>query len=368
MRILHVSSARTYGGGEKHLVELCRGLHEAGHEVFVALRPTNEWQHRLDFLPHGRILHVTLRNAFGMFSAKRIARFMRRNSIRVIHAHLARDYVPAAMAARLSDGAAFVLTRHVLFPMKPFHRFTLRNLSAAIAVSDAAAATLRDVIPYEKIRVIHNGVDLRDDSRRSISGLRSEFRQIHSVPPSVPLIGIIGELTLNKGQSVFLNAAQAVLASHPESRFMIVGRDHSPDGSEFMRLRELASELGLEDRLVFIEWVEDTEALFAALDVVVSASFSESFGLAVLEAMAEGCAIVSTATDGSKELLDDGTCGLLAPIGDPDAISEAVIRLLSNNVLAGQLGAKATDRATKLYSRKKMVDLTIGTYREIYPS
>ncbi|MCA1608054.1 MAG: hypothetical protein LC730_01150, partial [Acidobacteria bacterium] len=69
MRILHVSSARHFGGGERHLVDLTRGLHRRGHEVFVALRPTNEWQTRLSFLPPENIFHVSIRNSFGVLSA-----------------------------------------------------------------------------------------------------------------------------------------------------------------------------------------------------------------------------------------------------------------------------------------------------------
>ena len=74
VRVLHISSAKTFGGGERHLVDLCRELTTRGHEVFVALRPTNEWQDRLDFLPPERFLHVSIRNSFGMFSARRIGR------------------------------------------------------------------------------------------------------------------------------------------------------------------------------------------------------------------------------------------------------------------------------------------------------
>ncbi|MCA1589135.1 MAG: glycosyltransferase, partial [Acidobacteria bacterium] len=95
MRILHVSSARYFGGGERHLVDLTRGLHRRGHEVFVALRPTNEWQTRLSFLPPENIFHVSIRNSFGVLSAMRIAEFVRDNRIDIIHAHVARDYIPA---------------------------------------------------------------------------------------------------------------------------------------------------------------------------------------------------------------------------------------------------------------------------------
>ena len=135
MRILQVSSAKTYGGGERHLVDLSRSLQEKGHEIFVALRPTNEWQGRLDFIPPENFLHVSIRNSFGMFSAKRISRFLIKNKIDIIHAHVARDYLAASIAGRIAQDTKIVLTRHVLFSMKPFHRLALRNFEASNAVS-----------------------------------------------------------------------------------------------------------------------------------------------------------------------------------------------------------------------------------------
>ena len=114
MRILHISSARTFGGGERHFVDLTRELAARGHDVFAALRPTNEWQERLGFIPGERILYVSIRNSFGMFSARQIARFVRENQIEIVHAHLARDYLPASLAAALLAlvGGARILRVH----------------------------------------------------------------------------------------------------------------------------------------------------------------------------------------------------------------------------------------------------------------
>jgi hypothetical protein len=118
VRILQISSSRTYGGGERHFVDLCRGLQQKGHQVFAALRPTNVWQDRLGFLPSSNILHVSIRNSFGILSANKMAGFVRDKEIEIVHAHVARDYIPASIACTLSGRAKFVLTRHVLFSPK----------------------------------------------------------------------------------------------------------------------------------------------------------------------------------------------------------------------------------------------------------
>ena len=365
MRILHISSARTYGGGEKHLVDLCRGLHDEGHEIFLALRPTNDWQNRFDFLPPGRILHVTLRNSFGMFSSKRIARFMKRNDIDIIHAHVARDYIPASIAARLANDAAFVLTRHVLFRLKPFYRFTLRNLSAAIAVSDAVARHLREIFPSEKVTVVKNAIDVGARASADRASVGDLFRSEYGIPAEAPLIGIVGELTENKGQRDFLLAAEIISRTYPNARFIVVGRDNSLGNADRRELRRLCETLGLGDRVLFLEWVEDTIPLYAAMSVLVSASYSESFGLVMLEAMSGGTAIVATRTEGAEELIENGVSGLLVPVGEPTAMAQGVERLLAEPELARSLGSNAKASVLERFSIEEMIKKTEAVYRKV---
>src|SRR5215203_6676144 len=207
MRILHISSVRNFGGGERHLVDLTRGLSERGHEIYVALRPTNHWQERLDFLPPENIFHASIRNSFGIFSAQRIARFISEKNIEIIHAHAARDYIPASLVCRLTKNSKFVLTRHVLFPMKPFHRLTLTNLSRAIAVSPAVEAKLQMIFPKGKIEVIPNGIRAENITAEDRKRRRDEFRSLHNIPFDAELVGTVGELKELKGQRDFVLAA-----------------------------------------------------------------------------------------------------------------------------------------------------------------
>ena len=122
MNILQINSANSFGGGEKHLVGLAAGLKLAGHEVFFAVRRGNCWQLKLKDFDSQRIFGLPLYNAFDFLSAARLAKIIKQNKIEIVHAHVARDYPLAVLAARLAGGrAAVVLTRHVLFPLNPLH-------------------------------------------------------------------------------------------------------------------------------------------------------------------------------------------------------------------------------------------------------
>lgn len=358
MRILHISSARTFSGTERQMMDLCRGLKERGHDVFVALRPTNEWEARLDFVAPDNFLHTSIRNSFGMFSAKRIGRFLIDSKIDVIHAHLARDYIAAAIASRISGSTRFVLTRHMMGPMKPFHKLALRNVDAAIAVSAAVGRQLYGTFPPEKIHVILNG--LRVDPTEDERSLREEFRHFHSIPLVAPVVGTMGELKPTKGQREFVLAANEIAKTRPDCRFIIAGKDNSVDQRHRRELRRMVKVFGLDDKFTWLDWLDDTAPFFAALDVFVSPSHTESFGLAILEAMVRGKAIVATETDGAKELIHD--LGHLVPINAPVDLAKSIDTFLSDAESRVAVGQALKTSALERFSLEKMTDETETLY------
>lgn len=363
VRILYVSSAKTFGGGERHLVDLSREMAARGHEVFFALRPTNQWQERLDFVPPESFLHVSIRNSFGMFSANRIARFIEAKKIAVLHAHVARDYLAGSIACRISSRAKFVLTRHVVFPLKPFYRFALRNVDAAIAVSSGVRLQLEKIFPAEKVILIPNGIHavLRTDAEKN--ELSREFRAFHSIPSDAPLVVAIGELLVLKGQRDFILAANEILKRQPDCRFIIAGKDNSIDQKFRRELKRLVKVFGYEDRFVWLDWLDDLSPLLFAADIVVSPSHSESFGLAILDAMAAGTPVVATATDGAKELLK-GT-NALTPVKDPLALADKICEFLDDADRRHFLGAHLQASALENYGLDKMADATEAVYHKV---
>jgi glycosyltransferase involved in cell wall biosynthesis len=361
VRILQISSARTFGGGERHLIDLCRGLTGKGHEVFVALRPTTEWQRYLDFLPSENIFHVSIRNSFGVLSAIKISEFVKERKVQIVHAHVARDYIPASIACMTAGNAKFVLTRHMLQPLKPFNRFALKNLAAAIGVSDTVGVGLKQLFPPSKVTIIHNGLDVGEPPNAAAAG--REFREFHEIPLDVPLIGTLGELKEAKGQRDFVLAAAEIAKAVPDAWFVVAGEENSARRQFRRELRRLAVVLGLHKRFVWLDWLADTAPFHAAVDVFVAPSHNESFGLAVLEAMARGKAIVTTETEGAKQLF--GRDGNIVPIMDPVAIANAVSELLRDDERRTAAGERARQLAADKFSLRRMVDETEKLYERV---
>jgi len=279
---------------------------------------------------------------------------VRRHKIDVVHAHMARDYSLAAYAARRNQQTKFIATRHVLFPLNRLHRHTLARATRVIAVSSAVARELRAlrIVSESQIAVIPNGIEVERFSRARAGFDRAHFLRSMGLPADSLVIGSVGELRTLKRHDDFVRAAAQIVKKFPETQFVLAGLDTSPSGEVRKQLEGLVNELGLRDCFYFLGWVDDAEKLLCAMDVFVSASETESFGLAIVEAMAAGTAVVATRTEGAQEIIQDGETGLLVPIGDVVQIAKAVGQLLQDT----EIGKRAQEAANARFSLKRMVD------------
>jgi len=203
-------------------------------------------------------------------------------------------------------------------------RATSRQPDLYIAVSGAVAAGLdADGAPEWRIRMIPNGVD--------IAALTADAADdALDLPHRRPLVVFAGRLEPIKGVETLLRAAQLL----PDVTVAIVG-----DGPLAAELHELASELGVADRVVFLGRVPSVPPVLAAADVVVLPSFSEGMPLVVLEALALGRPVVASRVGGIPEVIE-GVTGLLVEPGDPAALAASLKRVTTDPQLASSL-AKA---------------------------
>ncbi|HKP72259.1 MAG TPA: glycosyltransferase family 4 protein, partial [Pyrinomonadaceae bacterium] len=125
------------------------------------------------------------------------------------------------------------------------------------------------------------------------------------------------------------------------------------------------AEHGLQERVLLTGYVSELTPLISSLDLYVSASRAEAFGLATLEALMCGVATVATATDGAREIIDDGATGKLVPVGDVDALARAMLQLLRDGAERARISKRAREESRARFSLEKMVDATEKIYREV---
>jgi glycosyltransferase involved in cell wall biosynthesis len=367
MRILQVSSARAFGGGERHLADLSRSLAERGHEVYAAVESGSPLRDTLlqTFTP-GNVYELSLRKLSDARGSLKLARFARANAIEIVHAHVARDYAAAFFATYgRARTPRLVITRHVLFPLGRFNRFIFANAARVIAVSESVARSLRAQGGFdpEKIRVVANGVDLRRFERARAAFEREEAER--GTAHARLRVGIVGELSEVKNQEDFVRAAAMLAEEFGDSvEFLIVGDEAARSGVYGARLERLISELRLTEIVRLVRRCEDIAPLIASLDVLVSASRSEAFGMVMVEAAACGVPVVATATEGAKEIVKDGETGSIVPVDNVHALASAAAVLLKDEELRRALGARAREVARERFGLERMVTETERVYAE----
>ncbi|HET9592833.1 MAG TPA: glycosyltransferase, partial [Solirubrobacterales bacterium] len=221
-------------------------------------------------------------------------------------------------------------------------------------VSGEIARELRDQLgwPAEKIDLVYNAVDLARVEVEAPPGLREQL----GGDAGKQLVLTPARLDAQKGHRALFEAIPQI----PDALFLLAG-----EGPEREPLEALAARLGIADRVRFLGRREDVPELLAACDVFALPSLYEGSSLAVLEAMAAGTPIVSSAIGGTEELIADGRSGLLVAPGDSEGLAAALRRVLGDPELRQGLAIAARERVEAGLTREAMASRVTGIYREL---
>jgi sugar transferase (PEP-CTERM/EpsH1 system associated) len=248
--------------------------------------------------------------------------------------------------------------RRALNPL--IHRF--------VAVSQDLSRWLVETvhIPERKVVQIYNGVD----TGRFVHDAAEPF----GMPPGIPegflkggdnlVLGTVGRLTAVKDQQLLLLALQRLVTAQPELkarlRLVIVG-----DGPEHTALSEQIDHLSLTGRVWLPGDREDIPELLRIMDIFVLPSLGEGISNTVLEAMATDLPVIATAVGGNPELVQEGSTGLLFPVGDADALSRAILKLIDNPSLRHDMGRAAGAFIRQNFDWQRTVDSYLSLYDEL---
>jgi glycosyltransferase involved in cell wall biosynthesis len=290
--------------------------------------------------------------------AGRLRRLIVDAGVDLVHAHL-----PAmGIIARMVSPVPVVYTEHGIVssyraPTRLANRLTYRRNAAVIAVSRAVADSTAGYGGPAPI-VIPNGVGV-DLAPYAAARARAEL----GLGAHDPLVVHVGNIRPEKGHEILIGAA-AILSRHrPDLRMVSIGLEVVPGDLE--RLRALARRAGAGATIRFLGSRADALDFVAAADVYAHPSTDESFGLAVLEAMALERPVVAAAVGGVPGIVDDGETGILVPPGDPGALAAGIERLLDDPETARRLGRAAHRVATHEHSIEAMVRSIEAVYRQV---
>jgi glycosyltransferase involved in cell wall biosynthesis len=238
-------------------------------------------------------------------------------------------------------------------------RRTRRHCKAWIAVSVAVQHQLLEYgIDHWRTEVIPNGVDTEaflplDEVQKALARKRLDL------PVHGRLIGCAGTLRSLKGQDTLIRAFAPVYRRHPDAALVLAGR-----GPLEPRLKRLADELRVSDRLLFIGHIPESDlpGFHGCLDLAVQPSRAEAFGMALCEAQACGVPVVASDVGGLREVVADGESGFLVPPGEHRALAAAMLKLLGDESMRLRMGAAGRERVQKLFPLDRTAERTYRTW------
>ena len=357
------------GGSESQAVELALRLSKARYIVTLGcLRMQGPLLTRLqgsgisvvEFHPRGGI--DSFRGAWQLLW---LATFLRREHFDVVHTHDLWSNLMGVPAAFLARAPVIISSQRDLSHLPWYQgkrRVWLRRIQGLSSMVLANANPIREQLIQEghlrpeKVRVVHNGVDVEKFDRPS--------RDSHIVFANAgdgKRIVLVGNMTSEvKGHRVLINAAPMIVREFPDIRFVLVG-----DGTYRRQFEAQVGELGLEKHFLFLGRREDVPEILTACDIAVLPSKAEGLPNALLEYLAAGLATVASNVGGNAEIVKDGVTGLLVPPENADLLAAAVLRFLRDPDLARRLGQSGTEYVGQTFSFDRLVEQTESLYSEL---
>jgi len=294
----------------------------------------------------------------------RTAKIIRTYRLAVIQSHGYKSAVVAWICGRLygipwvafSHGYTSENRRISLY--NRLDAWVLRHADAVVAMSRAMGNQLTvGGVPLNRVHVIHNAID---PAEYSVSGDGSSWRRRWGISPDAVVLGVIGRLSPEKGQQIFLEAFQGVVAQDPNRRAVLVG-----EGPEKERLIQLVRHLGLANHVLFTGHDSHIEELYPALDLVVIPSLSEGLPNVLLESLLYGKPVVATEVGGIPEVLKPAGSGWLVPPSDVKALENAMVDALQDAGRRTSSGSAGFDYVRRHCSPQRRADSVSWLYRHI---
>jgi glycosyltransferase involved in cell wall biosynthesis len=383
LTIVHAIARLNVGGAALHVIELAAEQRRRGHEVVVVAGTLAEGEESMEYLAHElavpvvslpelqRELSVT-RDAVAIRELRRV---IARRRPDVLHTHTAKAGTAGRAAARLARRGGRPVTVHT------FHGHVLRgyfdsrrerffvhierSLARHTGALVAVSAEVRDdlvalgVAPADRIAVIPYGFDLSRLSRpgaRERNALRAEV----DVGRSTFVIGFAGRLTAIKRPLDLVRVLASVRARDVDAALVVLG-----DGPDRAAVEELARELGVAGACRFLGFRRDVARWYGAFDAFLLTSENEGTPVVAIEALAAECPVVATDAGGTATVVSHGETGLLAPIGDTEALAAHLEALAREPALGRRLGRAGAADVRSRFATERMADAIDDLYAQL---
>jgi L-malate glycosyltransferase len=352
----------TLGGGERVVLKLARLLPQYGfrtsiltffaHPDCAALRPA---PCPIYLLPLMRTYDWTaIRGAFAL------KKFLRVQQVQLVQTFFESSDLWAGFTTKAMSDAKLVWSRRDMGILRGRkHEVAYRLMAGMPDMVFAVSNQVRrhcievDGIDPARVETVYSGVDVVQQDTDAGPQKRG----------SDTMITTVGNIRRVKGHDLLIRAAGMIAPRFPDVTFSVAGAVLEQD--YFAQLKELVTELGLEDRFLFLGGISDLRNHLAGSDIFVLPSRSEGFSNAIIEAMAAGLPVVATDVGGNTEAVEDGVNGFILPPENADELAKAIAELLGNPARAQKMGAAGKAIVTEKFTTEAMMRHIAGVYRRL---
>jgi glycosyltransferase involved in cell wall biosynthesis len=353
---------KTLGGGERIVLKIAALLPQYGYRASILTFSVHPESAALNS-PPCPIYLLPLKRTYdwkAFRAALDLKRFLKQQRIQIVQTFFESSDLWAGFVTRTSSKAKLVWSRRDMGILRTGkHHLAYRLLAsvphAVFAVSEQVRRYSIEVdrIDPDRVQTIYNGLDLADWSASS---------QPEKAPGKV-IVTTVGNIRRVKGHDIFIKAAAVVVRNFPDVLFNIAGDVLEPD--YFLELQALVRNLELSDRFHFVGDVTNLRAHLSSADIFVLPSRSEGFSNAIIEAMAASLPVVATNVGGNADAVEDGVSGSIVPVDDPEALSEAIIRLITNPSQAKAMGEAGRNLVIRKFTTEAMMDKIAACYQNL---
>lgn len=363
IKVLHLSSERSWRGGEQQIAYLIEELTKLGVDNYVAVKDQSKFQ---DYgmqkkLP---VFPLPFRNTLDVGTALSIKKICRQHGIQLIHMHASKSHGIGVLSAALGCKVPLILSRRVDFVPKnnliTRWKYNHPSIKRILCVSNKINEIVRAYITQpEKSLTVHSGIDLSKFSQADTSHL---LRDQYKISSDTMLIGNTSALEEHKDYFTFINTISFLVKRGRKVAAFIIGK-----GSLESELKNYVTEKGLDAVIHFTGFRDDITKILPELDIFLMTSNEEGLGTSVLDAFLARVAVVATQAGGIPEMVIHEKTGLLAPIADAETLAANIERLLSNAPLKRSLVDGAYQKV-KEFSKEQTASKTLAVYRDVLSS
>ena len=360
-KVLHVSTAKTWRGGEQQLIYLVEELRLKGIAQVVVCTKGSCVE---EYCAHNNIPVFTSKKLLPIDPAFAylIAKTAKKHSVNLIHSHDAHAHTFSVMASTFFGAKQHIIvSRRVDFPIRKGilskWKYNHKSVKRILCVSDAIKnITAKGITNTKVLSTIYSGIDLKRFEGKSTENV---LRKEYNIPLDTPIIGNVAALAPHKDYFTFINVAKKASDKGFKGKFFIVG-----EGDLKEELKAYSSKLSLTETIIFTGFRDDIPQVIPCFDIFLITSETEGLGTSILDALACKTPVVATRAGGIPEIIIHEKTGLSAPIKDADGLLDNICRLINDKSLAATLVNNATEHLSN-FTKQATANRTLEIYREL---